>query len=43
MADHADHHHEVAEKPDASTTMGFALFFSIAALLVSFIALRTIF
>ena len=38
MADHADHHHAVAEKPNASTTMGIALFFSIAALMVSFIA-----
>ncbi|PHX81393.1 MAG: hypothetical protein CK540_02920 [Thermoleophilia bacterium] len=38
MADHADHHHAVAEKPNASTTMGIALFFSIVALLVSFIS-----
>lgn len=38
MADHADHHHAVAEKPNASTTMGIALFFAMAALFVSFIA-----
>ncbi len=38
MSDHADHHHAVAEKPNASTTMGIALFFAIVALTVSFIA-----
>jgi uncharacterized membrane protein required for colicin V production len=38
MADHADHHHEVVEKPNASSTMGIALFFSMAALMVSFVS-----
>jgi len=38
MADHADHHHAVAEKPNASTTMDIALFFSMAALIVSFVS-----
>jgi hypothetical protein len=39
MADHADHHHHAAaEKPNASTMMGFGLFFGIAAVLLALVA-----
>ena len=37
MADHADHHHAVEQKPAPGVAMGIGLFVGMAALLVGFV------
>jgi Co/Zn/Cd efflux system component len=37
MSDHADHHHAAPAKPDATTTMGFALMFGMVTVIISLI------
>ncbi len=37
MADHADHHHAAPAKPNATTTMGIALFFGMATILIALV------
>lgn len=37
MADHADHHHAAPAKPNATTTMGFALFFGMVTIVVALV------
>ncbi|MGI9116815.1 MAG: hypothetical protein ACR2JV_04170 [Gaiellales bacterium] len=37
MADHADHHHAAPAKPNATTTMGIALFFGIVTILLALV------
>ena len=37
MADHADHHHAAPAKPNATTTMGIALFFGMATIIIALV------
>ncbi|MDP4667318.1 MAG: hypothetical protein NWS62_01010 [Gaiellales bacterium] len=37
MSDHADHHHAAPAKPDATTTMSFALMFGVVTVIISLI------
>ncbi len=37
MADHADHHHAAPAKPNATTTMGFALFAGMVTVIVALV------
>jgi Co/Zn/Cd efflux system component len=37
MADHADHHHAAPAKPNATTTMGIALFFGMVTIIVALV------
>ncbi|MGI9186400.1 MAG: hypothetical protein ACR2J9_02585 [Gaiellales bacterium] len=37
MSDHADHHHAAPAKPDATTTMGIALFIGMVTVIVALV------
>jgi hypothetical protein len=37
MSDHADHHHAAPAKPNATTTMGFALFIGMVTIIVALV------